>query len=55
MKHLKGYGKRYFSLAIIAVYSTVNKLYKDEINFKYHLNLFELLPLKQAPPLKEQR
>ena len=50
MKHLKGYGKRYFSLAIIAMYSTINKLTKADTNFQYHIKAFEYLPLSQAPP-----
>ena len=50
MKHLKGYGKRYFSLAVIAMYSTLNKLSKIDSNFQYHLKAFEYLPLSQAPP-----
>ncbi|MEA2019894.1 MAG: hypothetical protein U9N59_15795 [Campylobacterota bacterium] len=50
MKHLRGYGKRYFSLAIIAMYSTLNKLSKADSNFQYHLKAFEYLPLAQAPP-----
>jgi hypothetical protein len=51
MKHLKGYGKRYFSLAIIAMYSTINKLSCADVNFQYHIKAFEYLPLKQAPPI----
>jgi hypothetical protein len=51
MKHLKGFKKRYFSLAIIAMYSTINKLIKADINFQYHLKSFEYLPQRQAPPL----
>ncbi|MEA3314977.1 MAG: hypothetical protein U9Q30_03905 [Campylobacterota bacterium] len=50
MKHLKGFGKRYFSLAIIAMYSTLYKLSKVDSNFQYHIKSFEYLPLKQAPP-----
>jgi len=51
MKHLNGYGKRYFSLAIIAMYSTINKLSSIDIKFKYHIKAFEYSPLSQAPPL----
>jgi hypothetical protein len=50
MKHLKGYGKKYFSLAIIAMYSTINKLSTIDSNFQYHIKAFEYLPLSQAPP-----
>ena len=50
MKHLKGYGKRYFSLAIIAMYSTLNKLSKVDSNFQYHKKSFEFIQQPQAPP-----
>ena len=50
MKHLKGYGKRYFSLAIIAMYSTLNKLSKADSNFQYHKKAFEFTQQAQAPP-----
>jgi len=50
MKHLKGYGKRYFSLVIIAMYSTLDKLSLIDSNFKYHLKAFEYLQPSQAPP-----
>ena len=50
MKHLKGYGKRYFSLAIIAMYSTLNKLSKNDSNFQYHKKSFEFTQQPQAPP-----
>jgi hypothetical protein len=50
MKHLKGYGKRYFSLAIIAMYSTINRLSKIDSNFQYHTKAFEYLQPSQAPP-----
>ena len=51
MKHLKGYGKRYFSLSIIAMYSSLYKLCKADSNFQYHIKAFEYLPQKQAPPI----
>jgi len=50
MKYLNGFGKRYFSLAIIAMYSTLYKLCAVDNNFQYHLKAFEFLPLKKAPP-----
>jgi len=53
MKHLKGYGKRYFSLAIIAMYSTLYKLCRVEINFRYHIKPFEFIQPSTAPPLKD--
>jgi hypothetical protein len=54
MKHLNGFGKRYFSLAIIAMYSTLYKLCKMHNNYQYHLKAFEYLPLSQAPPFYNQ-
>ena len=50
MKHLKGYGKRYFSLAIIAMYSTSSKLSKNDNNFQYHKKAFEFIQPSTAPP-----
>lgn len=50
MKHLKGYGKRYFSLAIIAMYSTLYKLCIIDSNFQYHLKAFEYQEYKTSPP-----
>jgi hypothetical protein len=50
MKHLRGFTKQYFSLAIIAVYSTLHKLTRCDVNFQYHVKAFEYAPLKQAPP-----
>ena len=41
MKHLKGYTKRYFSLAIIAVYSSLHKLTRVENAAEYHLKAME--------------
>jgi len=51
MKHLKGYTKQYFSLAIIAMYSTLNKLTKSDTNFQYHKKQFEFIQPSTAPPL----
>ena len=50
MKHLNGFGKRYFSLAIIAMYSTLYKLCRADSSYMYHMKAFEYLPLKTAPP-----
>ena len=50
MKHLKGYGKRYFSLAIIAMYSTLYKLSTVDSNFKYHIKSFAYQEYKTSPP-----
>jgi len=49
-KHLNGYKKKYFSLSIIAMYSTINKLCKADINFQYHFKAYELIQPSQAPP-----
>jgi hypothetical protein len=49
-KHLKGFGKRYFSLAVIAMYSTLFKLTRADNNFQYHIKAFEYAPLSHAPP-----
>ncbi|NKQ41319.1 MAG: hypothetical protein HF962_07090 [Sulfurovum sp.] len=50
MKHLKGNKKRYFSLAIIAMYSTLHKLCRLDSSYKYHKIAFSPLPRKTAPP-----
>ena len=50
MKHLKGYGKRYFTLAVIAMYSTLYKLSKVDSNFQYHKKAFEFIQPSTAPP-----
>ena len=50
MKHLRGYTRRYFSLAIIAMYSTLHKLYMLDSNYQYHKLAYSPLPHKTAPP-----
>jgi len=50
MKYLKGYTKRYFSLAVITLYSTIDKLSKTNSNFQYHKKAFEFIQPSQAPP-----
>lgn len=50
MKHLRGYTRRYFSLAIIAMYSTLHKLSQRDSNYKYHKDAFEELERKTSPP-----
>jgi len=54
MKFLKGYTKRYFSLAIITIYSTIDKLSKKSSNFQYHKKAFEFIQPSQAPPYKKE-
>lgn len=41
MKNLRGYKKSYFKLAVIAMYSTICKLSKIEINMMYHKIAYE--------------
>jgi len=50
MKHLKGYGKKYFSLAIIAMYSTLFKLTKSDVNFQYHKSAWQFSDTLTSPP-----
>lgn len=50
MKRIKGNKKRYFSLAIIALFSTLHKLWRLDANYKYHKLAFSPLPHKTAPP-----
>jgi len=50
MKYLRGYTKRYFSLAIIAMYSTLHKLSQCDSNAKYHRDAYEALERKTSPP-----
>jgi len=51
MKHLRGYTKRYFSLAIIAMYSSLHKLTRVENALEYHLLAMEYQEYKTSPPL----
>ncbi|MDF1882169.1 hypothetical protein JHD50_12815 [Sulfurimonas sp. MAG313] len=51
MKHLNGYKKRYFSLAVIAMYSTIDKLMKIENALVYHLRALKYQEYKTSPPL----
>ncbi|NQY23725.1 MAG: hypothetical protein HRT41_06800 [Campylobacteraceae bacterium] len=41
MKNLRGYKKSYFKLAVIAMFSTLCKLSKIEINMMYHKRAYE--------------
>lgn len=50
MKHLKGFFNRYFSLAIIAMYSTMHKLTRVDSNLQYHIKAFEYQEKKTSPP-----
>lgn len=51
MKNLRGYKKQYFKLAIIAMYSTICKLSKIEINMMYHRIAHENKINALDPPL----
>lgn len=50
MKHLRGFGNRYFSLAVIAMYSTLFKLCKSDSNRVYHLKSHIIKIPKTSPP-----
>jgi len=50
-KYLKGNKKRYFSLKIIVLYSTLHKLIKFEIEFLSHKMAFNIEERKTSPPL----
>ncbi len=50
MKHLRGYTKRYFSLAVIAMYSTLERLAKIDNNYKYHKLFYKQPEHKTSPP-----
>lgn len=50
MKNLRGYNKRYFKLSTIAMFSTINKLNKIEINVLYHKIAYENAIHSLDPP-----
>ncbi len=50
MKYLRGFGKRYFSLAIIAMYSTFSRLARIDANYKYHKLSYKEPPKSTSPP-----
>ena len=50
MKHLRGHNKNYFSLAVIAMYSTLSKLCWIDSNFQYHKKAFIYHEYKTSPP-----
>lgn len=50
MKHLRGFSNRYFSLAVIAMYSTLFKLCKTDSNRVYHLKSHIIKIPKTSPP-----
>ena len=52
MKHLRGYTKRYFSLAAIAIYSTMNKLCTIDVNRRYHEHAYKIEEYKTSPPCR---
>jgi len=50
MKHLNGYKRRYYSLAVIAMYSTLFKLCAMDSNFVYHKYAYKVQEYKTSPP-----
>jgi len=50
MKNLRGYRKSYYKLAVIAMYSTLCKLSKIEINMMYHKRAYEHSIQSLDPP-----
>ncbi|HEY9190222.1 MAG TPA: hypothetical protein VIM88_05095 [Sulfurovum sp.] len=50
MKHLRGYKKNYFKLAVIAMYSTLAKLCWIDSKFQYHKKAFVYHEYKTSPP-----
>ncbi|MEA2048508.1 MAG: hypothetical protein U9O64_08715 [Campylobacterota bacterium] len=51
-KYLRGHNRQYFSLIVIAIYSTLHKLSRLDSNYQYHKLSFSPLPQKTAPPPK---
>ena len=51
MKHLKGYKKRYFSLVVIAMYSTLHRLNRVDTNYIYHKLSYKDPTKKTSPPI----
>jgi len=49
-KYLRGHNKQYFSLAVIAMYSTLHKLSRLDSNFQYHKLAYKLQERKTSPP-----
>ena len=50
MKHLRGHTRRYFSLAVIAMYSTLHRLCRLDSNYQYHSFAFKIEEYKTSPP-----
>ena len=50
MKDLRGYTRRYFSLAIIAMFSTLHKLSRIRSSLQYHTIAFVYHEYKTSPP-----
>jgi len=53
MKHLRGYTRQYFSLAIIAMYSTLHKLSRCDSNYQYFKFAFKIQEYKTSPPMDQ--
>ena len=52
MKNLRGFNRCYFKLSVIAMFSTINKLTKIEINMLYHKIAYENAINSLDPPTK---
>jgi len=52
MKHLRGHTKQYFSLAAIAMHSTLHKLSRLDTYYQFHKLAYSPLPRKTAPPVE---
>lgn len=49
-KYLRGHTRQYFSLAVIAMYSTLHKLSRCDSNYQYHDHAFKIQEYKTSPP-----
>ena len=49
-KYLRGHNRLYFSLAVIAMYSTLHKLSWIDSNLQYHKKAFVYHEYKTSPP-----
>jgi len=49
-KYLRGHTKQYFSLAVIAMYSTLHKLSRCDSNYQYLKFAFKIEEYKTSPP-----
>lgn len=52
MKYLRGLKKRYYKLSVIAVYSTIHKLFAIDSKYIYHKRAFEYDSSNKDPPIR---